>query len=172
MTFIAGNYLLVASILIFAAILISKIGPKVGVPTLMIFLLVGMLFGSDGLGIQFDNINHVQFIGMVALSVILFSGGMDTRLDEIRPVLKQGITLSTLGVALTALLTGTFIYLITRSNAISFAGCLLLGATISSTDSASVFGILRDQKMGLKHNAQPLLELESGSNDPMAYMLT
>ncbi|NLD22095.1 MAG: potassium/proton antiporter, partial [Bacteroidales bacterium] len=78
MTFIASTYLLVASIIILAAILLSKIGPRVGVPTLLIFLLVGMLFGSDGLGVQFNNINHAQFIGMMALSVILFSGGMDT----------------------------------------------------------------------------------------------
>ena len=176
MTFIASTYLLVASTIILAAILLSKIGPRVGVPTLLIFLLVGMLFGSDGLGVQFDNINHAQFIGMVALSVILFSGGMDTQIDEIRPVIKQGITLSTLGVVLTTLVTGTFIYLFTKCFQTAFVGsfalCLLLADTMSSTDSASVFSILRDQKIGLKHNAKPLLELESGSNDPMAYMLT
>ncbi|MCF0173963.1 MAG: cation:proton antiporter, partial [Bacteroidales bacterium] len=176
MTFIAGNYLLIASIIIFVGILLSKIAPKVGVPTLLIFLLVGMLFGSDGVGVQFDNIVDAQFIGMIALSIILFTGGMSTDLNEIRPVIKQGISLATLGVALTTVLTGTFIYYLCiftgQEYKIEYAVCLLLAATMASTDSASVFSILREQKMGLKYNSKPLIELESGSNDPMAYMLT
>lgn len=106
----AENILLVGSVLIFTSILISKTGYRFGIPTLLLFLLVGMAFGSDGLGIQFNSASDAQFIGMMALSIILFSGGMDTRYSDIKPVLKQGILLSTVGVLVTTLLTGLFIY--------------------------------------------------------------
>ena len=106
----AENILLVGSILIFSSILISKTGYRFGIPTLLLFLLVGMLFGSDGLGIQFNSAQDAQFVGMIALSIILFTGGMDTRFSDIKPVLKQGILLSTVGVILTTLLTGLFIF--------------------------------------------------------------
>ena len=176
MVFIAENILLIGAILIFCSILISKTGYKFGIPTLLLFLLVGMGFGSDGLGLQFDNASDAQFIGMMALSIILFTGGMDTKLKDIRPVLAQGILLSTIGVLLTTLLTGGFIFYLsqwTSTNiSMSFLTCLLLAATMSSTDSASVFNLLRSQNMNLKENLRPMLELESGSNDPMAYMLT
>lgn len=176
MWFTAENVLLVGSILLFVSIMVSKTGYRFGVPALLLFLVVGMLFGSDGLGLQFHNAREAQFIGMVALSVILFSGGMDTKLADIKPVLAQGIVLSTAGVLLTALLTGLFIFWLSGMSwtNIHFAllPSLLLAATMSSTDSASVFAILRSQKMNLKHNLRPMLELESGSNDPMAYMLT
>ncbi|MGN0257335.1 MAG: potassium/proton antiporter [Bacteroides sp.] len=176
MWFTAENILLVGSILLFVSIMVSKTGYRFGVPALLLFLVVGMLFGSDGLGLQFHNAGEAQFIGMVALSVILFSGGMDTKLSDIKPVLAQGIVLSTVGVMLTALLTGLFIFWLSGMSwtNIHFAllPSLLLAATMSSTDSASVFAILRSQKMNLKHNLRPMLELESGSNDPMAYMLT
>lgn len=176
MVFTAENILLIGAILIFSSILISKTGYKFGIPTLLLFLLVGMGFGSDGLGLQFDNASDAQFIGMMALSIILFTGGMDTKLKDIRPVLAQGILLSTIGVLLTTLLTGGFIFYLsqwTSTNiSMSFLTCLLLAATMSSTDSASVFNLLRSQNMNLKENLRPMLELESGSNDPMAYMLT
>ena len=176
MTFTAENILLIGAILIFCSILISKTGYRFGIPTLLLFLLVGMGFGSDGLGLQFDSAIDAQFIGMIALSIILFTGGMDTKLTDIRPVLTQGILLSTVGVLLTTLLTGGFIYYLsqwTSTNiSMSFLTCLLLAATMSSTDSASVFNLLRSQKMNLKENLRPMLELESGSNDPMAYILT
>ena len=172
----AENILLLGSILIATSILISKSGYRLGIPTLLLFLLVGMAFGSDGLGISFDNASDAQFIGMIALSIILFTGGMDTKISEIRPVLFQGIVLSTAGVALTTLLTGLFIYFTSAYTSLSIAlpltTSLLLAATMSSTDSASVFNLLRSQRMNLKQNLRPLLELESGSNDPMAYMLT
>ena len=172
----AENILLLGSILIATSILISKSGYRFGIPTLLLFLLVGMAFGSDGLGISFDNASDAQFIGMIALSIILFTGGMDTKTSEIRPVLFQGIVLSTAGVALTTLLTGLFIYFTSAYTSLSIAlpltTSLLLAATMSSTDSASVFILLRSQRMNLKQNLRPLLELESGSNDPMAYMLT
>lgn len=109
MWFTAENILLVGSILLFVSIMVSKTGYRFGVPSLLLFLLVGMLVGSDGLGLQFHDAREAQFIGMVALSVILFAGGMDTRLADIRPVMAQGIVLSTAGVLLTALLTGLFI---------------------------------------------------------------
>ena len=176
MIFTAENILLIGAILIFCSILISKTGYRFGIPTLLLFLLVGMGFGSDGLGLQFNSAADAQFIGMIALSIILFTGGMDTKIADIRPVLPQGILLSTVGVLLTTLLTGGFIYYLSRWTAtnisMSLITCLLLAATMSSTDSASVFNLLRSQKMNLKENLRPMLELESGSNDPMAYMLT
>lgn len=178
--------LFVGSILIFLSILISKTGYKFGVPTLLLFLVLGMLFGEDGLGLEFNSVKDSQFVGMLALSIILFNGGMETNYKEIRPVLKPGIILSTAGVLLTTLITGaaafSIFYLFYQWNiaseyfytpsATTFLFWLLLAATMSSTDSASVFSILKDQKISLKHNLRPLLELESGSNDPMAYMLT
>lgn len=176
MIFTAENILLIGAILIFCSILISKTGYRFGIPTLLLFLLVGMGFGSDGLGLQFNSAADAQFIGMIALSIILFTGGMDTKIADIRPVLPQGILLSTVGVLLTTLLTGGFIYYLSRWTAtnisMSLITCLLLAATMSSTDSVSVFNLLRSQKMNLKENLRPMLELESGSNDPMAYMLT
>lgn len=172
----AENILLVCSILLFVSIWAGKTGYRFGVPTLLLFLLVGMLFGSDGLGIQFYNMKAAQFIGMVALSIILFTGGMDTRFQDIRPVLKPGIALSTVGVLFTTLFTGVFIWWLSGMSWTNIhfplIPSLLLAATMSSTDSASVFAILRSQKINLKHNLRPMLELESGSNDPMAYMLT
>lgn len=172
----AGNILLIGSILLFISILISKAGFRFGVPALLLFLGVGMLFGSDGIGIQFDNPDVAQFIGVVALSIILFSGGMETSFREIKPVLGQGIVLATFGVMATTVITGYFIYLLTGIFhdfvTLTLMESMLLAAVMSSTDSASVFSILRSKGLGLKENLRPTLELESGSNDPMAYMLT
>ena len=177
MTFLtSGNILLIGSILLFVSIAVSKTSARFGVPTLLLFLFVGMLFGTDGFGIQFDDMRGAQFVGMIALCIILFSGGMDTKFAEIKPVLGPGLVLSTVGVLLTALFTGVFVWWLSGMSW-SCVGCallpsLLLAATMSSTDSASVFAILRSQNINLKHNLRPMLELESGSNDPMAYMLT
>lgn len=176
MLFTAENILLIGSVLLFVSIVVGKTGYRFGVPTLLLFLVVGMVFGSDGLGLQFHNAKEAQFIGMVALSIILFSGGMDTKLTEIKPIMAPGIVLSTAGVLLTTLFTGLFIWWLSGTMNTELhqpiLTSLLLAASMSSTDSASVFAILRSQKMNLKHNLRPLLELESGSNDPMAYMLT
>ena len=176
MVFTAGNILLIGSILLFVSIVVGKTGYRFGVPTLLLFLIVGMVFGSDGLGIQFHSAQEAQFIGMVALSIILFAGGMDTKFSDIKPVLAQGITLSTVGVLLTALFSGLFIWWLSGMSWTNIhfplITSLLLASTMSSTDSASVFAILRSQKINLKHNLRPMLELESGSNDPMAYMMT
>jgi cell volume regulation protein A len=168
--------LLIASVILFFSIFAGKAGFRFGLPSLLIFLGVGMLFGSDGLGIQFSNPAIAQFIGMLALTVILFSGGMDTKLSDVRPVFVQGVLLATFGVMFTALLVGAFAYylllLVNGTETVPFAEALLLAAVMSSTDSASVFAILRGKKLMLKERLQPALELESGSNDPMAYLLT
>lgn len=176
MIFTAENILLIGAILIFCAIMISKTGYRFGIPTLLLFLLVGMGFGTDGLGLEFNSAKDAQFIGMIALSIILFTGGMDTKLRDIKPVMAQGMILSTVGVLLTTLLAGGFIFWLSGFSSMNIAmpilTSLLLAATMSSTDSASVFNLLRSQRMNLKENLKPMLELESGSNDPMAYMLT
>ena len=166
------NILLVWALLLFVAVVAGKLAYKFGAPALLLFLGVGMVFGWNF--ISFESFEFTQFIGMLALCIILFSGGMDTKFTEIRPVLAPGVTLATLGVAMTACLLGTFIYFFSSwvGLALSFPIALLLAATMSSTDSASVFSILRSKKQGLTQNLRPLLELESGSNDPMAYMLT
>lgn len=176
--------LLVLSLLFFVSILTDKIGYRLGVPALLLFLTVGMLFGPDGIGkwIGTDgigymvNIGTAQALGTVALSIILFSGGMDTKITEIRPVIWQGVTLATLGVLLTMLITGLIIYLVFgwlhSVGTLSLMMALLIAATMSSTDSASVFSILRTNGIQFKHGLKPILELESGANDPMAYILT
>jgi len=169
-------FLLIVSLLFFASILTDKLSSKFGVPSLVLFLLVGMLFGSDGLGINFDNIQLAQSVGTIALSVILFSGGMDTKLDDIRPVAKEGVILSTIGVLLTAVIEGVLIWLLMKWThagvKLALPTALLMAATMSSTDSASVFSILRSKGLNLKYKLRPMLELESGSNDPMAAVLT
>ena len=165
-------FLLILSTLFFASILAGKAGSRFGVPALLLFLGVGMLFGSDGLGIHFDNIKLAHMIGTVALSAILFSGGLDTKFADVKPVLGPGVTLATLGVLITAVATGSILYFILPHRlGIGLMGCLLLASTMSSTDSASVFSILRGKGLRLKHNLRPTLELESGANDPMAYVL-
>lgn len=170
MSLTTENILLIGSILLFVSLIAGKTSYKVGVPVLILFITIGMLAGSEGIGkIQFDSPKTAQFIGIVALNFILFSGGLDTNWQTIKPVLWQGISLSTIGVLLTAALVGVFVWAVTDFTI--FEG-LLLGAIVSSTDSAAVFSILRSKNLALKGNVRPLLELESGSNDPMAYILT
>lgn len=168
--------LLIISILFFASIIVSKASSRFGVPVLLLFLGVGMLFGVDGFGIQFDSIRVAQVIGTVALCIILFSGGMDTKLEDVKPVVGPGVMLATIGVLITAFVTGFIIWGIMDKTSIGtnigLLSSLLLAATISSTDSASVFSILRSKGLHLKNRLKPTLELESGSNDPMAYVLT
>lgn len=169
-------FILVASVLLFFSLIAGKTGYKFGVPTLLLFLFIGIIAGSGGLGIEFSSPQLAQYIGVVALNIILFSGGLDTRISELRPIVREGVVLATVGVLLTALITGLFIYWLTNSilQSITFSllESLLLAGIMSSTDSASVFSILRSKNLTLKQNLRPLLELESGSNDPMAYMIT
>jgi len=164
------NILLVGSLLLFISIIVGKTSYKFGVPTLLLFLAIGMLAGSDGIGgIQFDNPKIAQFIGIVSLNFILFSGGLDTNWNSVKPILREGIALSTVGVLLTAVSLGTFVWFITD---FTIYESMLLGSIVSSTDAAAVFSILRSKSLALKSNLRPTLELESGSNDPMAYVLT
>lgn len=164
------NILLVGSILLLISLLAGKTSYRFGVPTLLLFLTIGMLAGSDGIGgISFDDPKLTQFIGIVSLNFILFSGGLDTRWSSVKPVLKEGLVLSTLGVLLTALTLGGFVWCVTD---FTIYESLLLGSIVSSTDAAAVFSILRSKSLALKTNLRPTLELESGSNDPMAYVLT
>ncbi len=159
-----------ASLFMFISILASKVAARAGVPALLLFLLIGMLAGSDGLGgIYFDEPQLVQAVGVVALIFILFSGGVSTRWDDIRPVLWSGVSLSTVGVIVTALAVGLFV-----SEVFNFtlAEGMLLGAIIASTDAAAVLSVLRGKSVRLKGRLRQLLELESGSNDPMAVFLT
>ena len=165
-----SNVLLIGSLLLLISVLAGRTTRRLGVPTLIFFLMVGILAGSEGIGrIHFNNPKFAQFIGIVALNFILFSGGLDTRWQHIRPVLSKGIALSTIGVFVTALSVGVFVHYVFGFR---LAEGLLLGSVISATDAAAVFSILRGKGIGLKGPLQPMLELESGSNDPMAYFLT
>ncbi len=159
-----------SSLLLLLSILASKVSTYLGIPALLLFLAIGMLAGSEGPGgIFFDDPWLSQFMGVVALVFILFSGGLDTRVDDIRPVLRKGLVLATVGVLCTALLVGAFTSWLLG---VSLESGLLLGAIVSSTDAAAVFAVLRGKGVGLKGHLKPLLELESGSNDPMAIFLT
>jgi cell volume regulation protein A len=169
MTITIDNIILIGSILLFVSLVASRT-TKFGIPTLLLFLMVGMLAGSDGPGgISFYDPKIARFIGAIALSFILFSGGLETKWNDIKPVLLQGVSLSTLGVIITAFAIGILVYFLTDFTILEG---LLLGSIVSSTDAAAVFSILRSKKIGLKGNIRPLLELESGSNDPMAFVLT
>lgn len=170
MTITIENIILIGSLLLFISVIAGKTSYKFGVPTLLLFLLIGMLAGSEGIGgLYFNDPSIAQFIGVICLNFILFNGGLDTHWETIKPVLWQGISLSTFGVLLTALLLGTFVWAITD---FTIYEALLLGSIVSSTDAAAVFSILRSKSLALKSNLRPTLELESGSNDPMAYVLT
>lgn len=170
MTLTSENILLFGSILLFISILASKTSFRFGLPALILFLVVGMLAGSEGPGgIYFDDPDLAQFLGVMALTFILFSGGLETKLESIRPVLKNGLALSTFGVLITAIAVGLFTSYVLGFTMVE---SLLLGAIVSATDAAAVFSILRTRNIGLKGNLRPLLEFESGSNDPMAFFLT
>ncbi len=165
-----GNILLIGSLLLLISVIAGKTINRLGVPTLIFFLVIGVLAGSEGIGgIHFDNADIAQLIGVTALNFILFSGGLDTNWQSIKPVLWRGIALSTIGVFLTAISVGVFVYYVFD---FTIWEGLLLGAIVSATDAAAVFSILRNKGIALKGWLRPVLELESGSNDPMAYFLT
>ncbi len=161
---------IVFSSLIILSILTIKLSIRFGIPSLVLFLAIGMLAGSDGLGgIYFDNPALVQSLGVIALTLILFAGGLDTDWAGVRPILWNGLALSTVGVFLTAFFVGLFVSWV---QGFSFLEGLLLGAIVSSTDAAAVFMVLRARNARLPRPLTRLLELESGSNDPMAVVLT
>ncbi len=162
--------LIAAALLLLVSVLVSKISDRFGVPALLLFLGLGMLAGSDGFGgIYFDDPALAQFIGVNALVLILFSGGLGTEWTDVRDSAREGLILSTLGVLLTAFIVGSFASLLLGLRL--YEG-LLLGSIVSSTDAAAVFSVLRSKGISLKGRLKPLLELESGSNDPMAIFLT
>jgi potassium/hydrogen antiporter len=164
------NLLLIAAVLLLLSIIASRASGRLGIPALLLFLLIGMLAGSEGPGgIYFDDPWLAQFMGVIALAYILFDGGLSTEWHIIRPVFSKGLALSTLGVLITAVSVGLFATLILD---FSLLEGMLLGSIISSTDAAAVFSILRSRDVQLKGQLEPLLELESGSNDPMAVFLT
>ena len=162
--------LLLVTAVILICVLLNKLSYRLGIPTLLAFILLGMIFGSDGLlKIPFDDYTFAEQICSVALIFIMFYGGFGTNWRQARPVAAQSILLSTLGVAMTAGLTGLFCHFALQ---IDWLESFLIGSVISSTDAASVFSILRSRNLNLKYRTASLLEVESGSNDPCSYMLT
>ncbi len=161
---------LVAGFLFFMSLVAGTLSEKFKVPALILFLAIGMLAGVDGPGgLDFSDAEAANQVGTFALAFILFSGGFQTRWSDIKPIVTQGVVLSTLGVLLTSVFAALPIAMLPQFN---YKDAFLLGAIISSTDAAAVFSILRTQKVGLQGALKPLLEFESGSNDPMAVFLT
>ncbi|MBQ4469356.1 MAG: potassium/proton antiporter [Synergistaceae bacterium] len=164
------NPFLVAGFLFFLSLVAGTLSEKIKVPALILFLGIGMLAGVDGPGgLDFSDANAANQVGTFALAFILFSGGFQTQRSDIKPIVTQGVVLSTLGVLLTAVAAAVPIAMLPQ---FTYKDAFLLGAIISSTDAAAVFSILRTQKIGLKGTLKPMLEFESGSNDPMAVFLT
>lgn len=162
-------FLIIIGALLLLCVFANKISDRFGIPSLLFFLGMGMLAGSDGIGqINFHDAVITNHIGTVALAFILFSGGLLTKWSAIRPIINRGIILATLGVLITASLVGAFSFYALH---LPLSIAVLLGAIISSTDAPAVFSILRDSKFNLKPHLQSLLEFESGSNDPMAVFL-
>jgi cell volume regulation protein A len=162
--------LLGTAVLLLLSVIASRASGRLGVPALVLFLVLGMLAGSEGIGgIYFADAGLAQSLGVVALVFILVSGGFDTLWAHVRPVLAPSMVLATFGVLLTALIVGAFVaYVI----GVPLLVGLLLGSIVSSTDAAAVFAVLRSRGVSLRGNLKALLELESGSNDPMAIFLT
>ena len=164
------TYLLITAVVIFACVFLSKVSSRLGIPMLLAFILLGMLFGSDGiLKIPFDNYAFAEQICTVALIFIMFYGGFGTNWQQAKSVAVKAGLLSTAGVVITTALTGVFCHYALH---IAWVESMLIGALIGSTDAASVFSVLRSKRLSLRYNTASLLEVESGSNDPCAYMLT
>ena len=162
--------MLVAALLLLLSVLASKAAARFGVPALLLFLALGMLAGSEGPGgIWFTDVQLTQTIGIVALAFILFAGGLDTPWRSVRPVVGAAISLATIGIAVSAALIGAAAHFFLG---VPLLPGVLLGAVVSSTDAAAVFSVLRSRGVNLRGQLQPLIELESGSNDPMAVFLT
>lgn len=162
--------MLVGAVLLLLGIVASKASDRLGVPALLFFLVLGMVAGSEGWGgIYFDDAFLAQAVGVAALAIILFAGGLDTEWQAVRPILRPAIGLASAGVILTAFITGWFAHLVLN---ITLTEGLLLGAVVSSTDAAAVFAVMRSRSVSLKGSLAPLIEFESASNDPMAVLLT
>ena len=164
------HLLLLSALVILACVLCNKLSSKLGVPTLLAFILLGMFFGSDGVvKIPFDNYGLAQNICSFALIFIMFYGGFGTNWSQAKPVAGKAAILSSFGTAFTAGLVGLFCWAVLSLPTLE---SFLLGAVIASTDAASVFSILRSKRLNLRDHTASLLEVESGSNDPFSYMLT
>lgn len=162
--------LILCAVVIITCILTNKLTNRIGVPAVLVFMAIGMVFGSEGIfKIPFDNFGIAEKICSTALVFIMFYGGFGTSLKAAKPVLKQSICMSTLGVVLTSILTGVFCHYVLH---MTLKEGMLLGAVVGSTDAASVFSILRSKQLNLKDGTASILEVESGSNDPVAYMMT
>lgn len=165
-----SSIILLVAAIILLCLSLNKISNKLGIPTLLAFIVLGMLFGTDGIiKIPFDNFQVAEQVCSVSLIFIMFYGGFGTNWKQAKPAAVKAVLLSTLGVILTAAAVGVFCHFVLR---FSFWESMLIGAVISSTDAASVFSILRSKRLNLKDNTASLLEVESGSNDPCSYMLT
>ena len=165
-----NQILLLSGIVIILSVFLHKLSVRMGIPVLLAFLLLGISFGTDGIvKIDFQNFAVSESVCSFGLIFILFSGGFGTSWKEARFVAKEAILLSSLGVIFTAVLVAVFAVFVFH---VDFALGLLLGSVIGSTDAASVFSILRSRRLSLKDRTASLLEFESGSNDPMAYMMT
>ena len=163
-------YILLVSVVIIACIVGNKVSNKLGIPMLLVFILLGMFFGSDGvIRIPFDNFKAAENICSIALIFIMFYGGFGTKWQTAKPVAGRAVLLSTAGVVMTAGLVGLFCHFVLK---VGMVESFLLGSLVSSTDAASVFSILRSKRLNLKYRTASLLEVESGSNDPCSYMLT
>lgn len=162
--------MLASGVLLLISVFASKTSTRYGIPILLIFIVVGMLSGSEGPGgIHFDRPVLTHILGTVSLMFILFSGGLSTQLKTVEPVWREGAILALIGVMISTAVMAVFIRFALGWDWISSA---LLSATFSSTDASAVFGILKTQKLQLRPKIQALLELESGSNDPTAVFLT
>lgn len=161
--------LIVGSLLVFISILTSKYSKGLGIPVLLVFLCISMLAGSDGVGkIPFDDPLPAQVLGSITLCLILFNGGIKTDFSKFVSSIKDGASLATLGILLTVLILAVFLYVF---GIFSFKASLLMGGIVASTDAAAVFSILSSNNLKLKNNLDSVLELESGSNDPMSYFI-
>lgn len=164
------HVLLVGALLLFISVIASKASDRFGVPALLLFLVIGMLAGSEGIGkIYFNDPWLAKSLGVLALVFILYSGGLSTSWKDIRHIVAPSVALATVGVLLTAVLVGWFSVVLLHFSPLEGA---LLGAIVSSTDAAAIFSVLRSRHVSLRGKIRPLLELESGSNDPMAVFLT
>lgn len=162
--------ILIAALLVILSIVSSKLSGRLGIPGLLLFLIIGMVAGSEGPGgIEFSDYSITQFVGIIALVFILYSGGLDTHWKETKPILRRGIVLATFGVLVTTAIAGYAAMILFQ---IPLLHALLMGAVVASTDASAVFSVLKERALDLKGSIKPLLEFESGSNDPMAVFLT
>lgn len=165
-----ASYILGIAVIIILCIVAEKISDRLGMPALILFMFIGVAFGSDGiLGIKFDDFSFAEEACSIALVFIMFYGGFNTKWSAARPVAGRAVILSTAGVLITAAVTGALCFFILG---MSVKESFLVGSVLSSTDAASVFAILRKKKLNLKDGTASILEVESGSNDPVSYMLT